>query len=1036
MNTHVRTLRTIRSGLLQAMIAFGLVLGSVQTGFAQTAPGPASTPLGYFKNYIVTGDYVGGGVGLRGLGDANGFATGTIKIPDKNSVPAAGVPPGADIVAAFLYWQTVEKSQSASAGRQGFFNGYPIAGKSLGNQNAPVSWSAGGCAGSSNGTTTLRTYRADVRPYLNVVNGKAQGNGSYQVRLADSGSNGGGTPLTLGATLVLVYRVLSPTVPLNAVVFYDGAFAPGNGSQTMSQMVQGFYQAATSSTPVAKLTHIVGNGQTNKSEQVSLNNVTLPSLYQGLPPFPGFYNGSWDNPTWVVNQYGNVVIGNDSSAITVVQPASTNSGCVSWSAVVFSTTVQNRDDDGLLDTWKTNQGYTDFESQQFVPLPGAALGQEDLFVQIGFMCSSLTDGVCDTTGHSHLPFNSVLQALGDTYHSHGVALHIDIGGHYPNNPYVITTGTPAGGNAISEAAIACDPGKVAPPKVCAYPGQPVLGWKGGFNGLLNQNFPAARRNSYHYVLFAHQLALPTTSWSILEGTLQGISVSGNAATVTTSSPHGLSSGAVVTVSGALADFDLDGSYSITVPHVPSPTTFTFTTANVTAATYSNPGLAVASGPARTTSGWADYGGGHAAVFLGTWHSDNDAGCQTNPEGPLGANQTYCTDQVGSAQSQLGTLIHELGHTFGLSHGGAYTDAEGNITYGLNCRANYQSSMSYLFQLRGLLGFDGSVINDYSSGTLPQLLESSLNESAGLGSSLPYQTRWFAPFGNNFLDKTLSKVGNRAATRHCDGLPKLATDPPTERVDGPSAPGPIDWNNDEAIEDSIPAQDINFNGTTADPMFLGFNDWAVVDLRQIGSARNAYGFSSGVGTGDLGSGGGDQLGGTGGDQLGGTGGDQLGGTGGDQLGGTGGDQLGGTGGDQLGGTGGEELHDFDFANSTVDPPTSLNCSDCTTSSPGVFVEPNKAVSLTWTPPGFGQIRVYYVWRADITKLPMSSTNPPTLIKTLGSAANITPPPTTYVDSNVKTSATYLYFVTSGLGNDSGTNSGNESGPSNMITVSFK
>src|SRR5258708_3445389 len=118
--------------------------------------------LNFFKNYFVTGDYVVGGVGLRGLGDGSGFTKPTpITIPDKNSVGATGVPVGADIVGAFLYWQTVEKAQSASAGQQGFFNGHHIIGQTLGNPNAPVSWSSGGCAGASQGTTTLKTYRAD-----------------------------------------------------------------------------------------------------------------------------------------------------------------------------------------------------------------------------------------------------------------------------------------------------------------------------------------------------------------------------------------------------------------------------------------------------------------------------------------------------------------------------------------------------------------------------------------------------------------------------------------------------------------------------------------------------------------------------------------------------------------------------------------------------------------------------------------------------------------------------------------------------------
>src|SRR5215475_6126971 len=256
MQTAFQVFRPTLCSISRTIVALSLLflIGFTHTGLAQSPP----PPLSFYKNYFVTGDYVVGGVGLRGLGDATGFATGTITIPDTaNYVNAKAVPAGADIVAAFLYWQTVEKAQSAFAGQNGFFNGHAITGRVLGNPNAPTSWSAGGCSGSSQGTKTLRTYRADVRPFLNLVHGVIPGNGAYQVRLADSGSNGGGTPLTLGATLVIIYRVLSPAVPLNAIVLYDGAFAPSNTSSPMSQTMQGFYQAAA--TPIAKLTHIVGD---------------------------------------------------------------------------------------------------------------------------------------------------------------------------------------------------------------------------------------------------------------------------------------------------------------------------------------------------------------------------------------------------------------------------------------------------------------------------------------------------------------------------------------------------------------------------------------------------------------------------------------------------------------------------------------------------------------------------------------------------------------------------------------------------------
>src|SRR5215469_12419655 len=203
-----------------------LSIGFEQSGFAQATP-----PLNFSNNYFVTGDYVVAGVGLRGLG-ANGFATKQFTMPDANSVPAAGVPQGAEIVAARLYWQTVESSQSTFAGQNGFFRavfpggpatGYPITGAVLGNPNAPVSWSSGGCSGNSQGSKTIRFYGADVRPYLpQDAQGNILANGTYEVSLADSGSNGSGTPLTLGASLIIIYRAITPSLPLTSVVIYDG----------------------------------------------------------------------------------------------------------------------------------------------------------------------------------------------------------------------------------------------------------------------------------------------------------------------------------------------------------------------------------------------------------------------------------------------------------------------------------------------------------------------------------------------------------------------------------------------------------------------------------------------------------------------------------------------------------------------------------------------------------------------------------------------------------------------------------------------
>src|SRR6266446_8352997 len=136
MQNAIPTLGTISwcRRLLPATAALGLLLvfGFAQTGLAQTTN--LLTPS---NNYFVTGDYVVGGVGLRGLGDATGFAKGTIAIPDLMQPNSAAVPTGADIVAAYLYWETVESSQSVMAGQNGFFNGYAITGATWATQTLP-----------------------------------------------------------------------------------------------------------------------------------------------------------------------------------------------------------------------------------------------------------------------------------------------------------------------------------------------------------------------------------------------------------------------------------------------------------------------------------------------------------------------------------------------------------------------------------------------------------------------------------------------------------------------------------------------------------------------------------------------------------------------------------------------------------------------------------------------------------------------------------------------------------------------------------
>ena len=976
MRDALRTPGTVSSGRrsIFATAAFGLLLmfGITEEGLAQTA---TPTPLSLSNNYIVAGDYVVGGW-FKTTSDGT-FATGTISIPDPqayaSNAPLQKVPAGADIVAAYLYWSTVE-SAGTNAGQQGFFRGYPIAGVALGNPNAPVSWSSGGCVGSSNGSKTMQVYRADVSSYLPVdSSGNLQPNTSYQVRLADSGKNT--TPTALGATLIIIYRILAPDVPLKAVVIYDGAYAPSNTAQIVSQQIQGFYQAGTDqTTSVAKITHIVANGQSNKNEQVYLSNYSstgqvvhstlLPSLYGANPPFPGIYNGSWDNPTWFPNNYpttpsaNSAVQPNESSETTLVVPSASNKGCVSWGAVVLSTTVQESDLDGLLNIWKTNQGYCDAAANRgmsnqgacnvgdvtdpnWVDLSGSSSGQKDVFLQVDYMCSANADGTanCDTNngGNSYLPDPQVLANLTSAFSANGHNINFNV--HIDPNHHIIPAQT------------CTDNLSVSPAQYCPFPGQAgVVGWKSGFASLKSQplNYPdetscatrtppggaagsgpacvrrfqPGRNNSYHEVIFTRASAVP--NWSFQDGSLASVVVAGNTVTFTTSTPHGLGVDAVaangrVTVSDAISNPNLNATFL--VQSVPTTTSFTIQIATATPSPTqsSDPNLSVTSGVVGTSSGVSDVGGADSLISLGLWGADG----QTVPV-------------------ESGTLMHELGHSIGLTHGGLYrAPATGgySFTFEPNCKSNFQSVMNYMFQLDLLDG-----VLDYSEQDQTPLNEGTSSPS-GVLAGAPGNTKWYAPN---------QPIGS-PATRHCDGTPLLQTDQPMFRLEGPTSS--ITWS---------AGQDINFDGKIEGNL-RGYDDWLNIDPRQIGATGNDFwaGGSSRVGGGSSRVGGGSS---------------------------------------RVGGGIGEIS--FQTANSVVRPPSKLSATH--TSS--------NFVQLNWTAPTFGQISAYNIYRAVNGATPL-----------LYSTVSGTPPPTAFTDQHVSC-ATYTYFVTAVLSD------GRESVPSNSAIIS--
>src|SRR5689334_9587813 len=103
----------------RAVGATGVAMLFLSSMIGAASPATSPGPLRFFKNYFVTGDYVAAGVGLRGTG-VNGFAQADIDMRNTD------IPDGVDVLAAFLYWETVDLQQNTGhlAGSQ--FRGHDI----------------------------------------------------------------------------------------------------------------------------------------------------------------------------------------------------------------------------------------------------------------------------------------------------------------------------------------------------------------------------------------------------------------------------------------------------------------------------------------------------------------------------------------------------------------------------------------------------------------------------------------------------------------------------------------------------------------------------------------------------------------------------------------------------------------------------------------------------------------------------------------------------------------------------------------------
>ena len=144
------------------------------------------------------------------------------------------------------------------------------------------------------------------------------------------------------------------------------------------------------------------------------------------------------------------------------------------------------------------------------------------------------------------------------------------------------------------------------------------------------------------------------------------------------------------------------------------------------------------------------------------------------------------------REESGTLMHELGHTLGLTHGGSVNDAT------VNYKPNYPSVMNYSWQFSGVVRTDSENPLTYSNGLLDPLDESSLSEQDGLepnNVAVGLKTKWYCPNSTQANAPTMSPRPSVSDT---------------------------DWNCNGTVQSGLVGADINAGGARS--TLRDFDDW--------------------------------------------------------------------------------------------------------------------------------------------------------------------------------------------------------------------
>ncbi len=162
--------------------------------------------------------------------------------------------------------------------------------------------------------------------------------------------------------------------------------------------------------------------------------------------------------------------------------------------------------------------------------------------------------------------------------------------------------------------------------------------------------------------------------------------------------------------------------------------------------------------------------------------------------------------VQDAVQESAHFMHELGHTFGLRHGG---------TSDIHRKPNLLSVMNYSYSYRGLFHEGSYGTLDYSRFELPDLNESELDESVGLNAATELEGYGFIRYCGDQNVSCLEDLSTWTG----------------ELVEESDATAAIDWNCSGAIDTGLVAAEINATPPLAS--LPSRNEWTFLDFEAYG-----------------------------------------------------------------------------------------------------------------------------------------------------------------------------------------------------------